>query len=170
MAEEQDIFEIERGQLLDSLHPITLLVTGLLVDLELYNGWVKHDQFVPIPTDLGKKLLAKDQHVQWNRQLRELLSLSFIGPANDVIKLDCHFSGTLKRPSDDYHSVVVPFDIEITIRALSDDNMRASNPRLCVSVQAAEVILGNDGYVNGNLIRRNIPREETERADRNRRF
>lgn len=172
MSEQQpdDVFEIKRDQLLNGPHTPTLLVTGLLVDLELHNGWVKHDQFVPIPTDIGKKLLSENQYILWNRTMMETLSLSFIGPANDVINLDCSLSGTIKRPAGDYGSVVVPSDIEITIRNVSDLHMRTSNPRLCVSVQIAEITLGNNGYVNGDLMRRNVTQEEIEREERNRRY
>lgn len=174
MSEQQkgNIFEVTREQLTHNLNPIKLVATGLLVDLELHNGWVKRDQFVPIPIEIGKKLFEEDDrfHFTKERHLMESMRLQFVGPTNNVITIKCRLESTVKVPGFAEKSITIPSDMTVEVSEISDHDMLVNNPRLCLAVCAAEVIIGNDGYINGDLMRRNVPHNELGREERDRRY
>lgn len=142
--------DITTESLTDKLSTAKLVITGMLVDLTLHNGWKKEDQFVAIPSDVAD-YITRGLNNGLYRGINERLELKFLDATNKPVTLSCNLAA--KISSARYGILQLPDEFEISNLSLSDCELTASHPRLVMHVALGTIIMADPEHIEGNLVR-----------------
>lgn len=146
--------DITTQALSGKLSTATLVITGVLVDLTLHNGWKKEDQFIAVPSDVADTITRRlnDGH---HRVFSDRLELKFLDATNKAVTLSCYLRAKISTPR--YGTVQLPDEFEISSLDLSDHELTASNPRLVMHVALGTVIMADPENIEGDLVKAGDP-------------
>lgn len=146
--------DITAESLAGKLSSAKLVITGMLVDLTLHNGWKKEDQFIAIPSDVADCITRKLNEGHY-RGISERLELKFLDAMNKAVTLSCYLRAKISTPR--YGTVQLPDEFEISSLDLSDHELTAGNPRLVMHVVLGTIIMTDPENIEGDLVRAGDP-------------
>lgn len=146
--------DITTQALSGKLSTATLVITGMLVDLTLHNGWKKEDQFIAVPSDVADNITRRLNDGIY-RGISERLELKFLDAMNKAVTLSCYLRAKISTPI--YGTVQLPDEFEISSLDLSDRELTASNPRLVMHVVLGTIIMADPENIEGDLVRAGDP-------------
>jgi len=125
------------------------ILTGVIVDLEMENGWVKKDQYLSVPREQANVVKYEQSAAPHTESLNyEGLELPFVDANGKLNKLTLSARGILKKSSNGILSVD---NMHIESYRVADGSASATNLRLLFDLIITTAVLTEDGRINSGL-------------------